>query len=136
MKTIRVKNKDIKVSEEIFKGYWQEVRKEKYSKEKENKKIVLSYNALDKDDFLGEEILKNQEEASVEEIVIKRIEKSILSKAINELSKEEKIVIKLIFFEMMTEREVAKILNISQKNINKKKKAILLKLKNIISDKI
>lgn len=41
MKTIRVKNKDIKVSEEIFKGYWQEVRKEKYSKEKENKKIVL-----------------------------------------------------------------------------------------------
>ena len=136
MKTIRVKNKDIKVSEEIFKGYWQEVRKEKYSKEKENKKIVLSYNALDKDDFLGEEILKNQEEASVEEIVIKRIEKSILSKAINELSKEEKIVIKLIFFEMMTEREVAKILNISQKNINKKKQAILLKLKNIISDKI
>ena len=136
MKTIRVKNKDIKVSEEIFKGYWQEVRKEKYSKEKENKKIVLSYNALDKDDFLGEEILKNQEEASVEEIVIKRIEKSILSKAINELSKEEKIVIKLIFFEMMTEREVAKILNISQKNKNKKKKAILLKLKNIISDKI
>lgn len=91
---------------------------------------------MDKDDFLGEEILKNQEEASVEEIVIKRIEKSILSKAINELSKEEKIVIKLIFFEMMTEREVAKILNISQKNINKKKKAILLKLKNIISDKI
>lgn len=49
-----------------------------------------------------------------------------------ELTSEELNIIKMLFYDEMTERDTAKILGISQAAVNKKKHRILKKLKKII----
>lgn len=48
---------------------------------------------------------------------------------------EELDIITKVFFENMTEREIAKLLGISQVAVNKRKHRILEKLKKIIENK-
>lgn len=52
--------------------------------------------------------------------------------AMQELTSEELNIIKMLFYDEMTERDTAKILGISQAAVNKKKHRILKKLKKII----
>ena len=55
--------------------------------------------------------------------------------ALQQLTAEELDIIKKVFFENMTEREIAKLLGISQVAVNKRKHRILEKLKKIIENK-
>lgn len=52
--------------------------------------------------------------------------------AMQELTSEELNIIKMLFYDEMTERDTAKILGISQAAVNKRKHRILKKLKKII----
>lgn len=52
--------------------------------------------------------------------------------AMQQLTSEELNIIKMLFFDEMTERDTAKILGISQVAVNKRKHRILKKLKKII----
>lgn len=52
--------------------------------------------------------------------------------AMQELTTEELNIIKMLFYDEMTERDTAKILGISQAAVNKMKHRILKKLKKII----
>lgn len=52
--------------------------------------------------------------------------------AMQELTTEELNIIKMLFYDEMTERDTAKILGISQAAVNKRKHRILKKLKKII----
>lgn len=52
--------------------------------------------------------------------------------AMQELTSEELNIIKMLFYDEMTERDTAKIRGISQAAVNKKKHRILKKLKKII----
>ncbi|MDD6990120.1 sigma-70 family RNA polymerase sigma factor [Ruminococcus sp.] len=54
--------------------------------------------------------------------------------AMQELTTEELNIIKMLFYDEMTERDTAKILGISQAAVNKKKHRILKKLKKIIKN--
>lgn len=54
--------------------------------------------------------------------------------AMQELTTEELNIIKMLFYDEMTERDTAKILGISQVAVNKKKHRILKKLKKIIKN--
>ena len=53
-------------------------------------------------------------------------------KAIKQLDDEDKKLIKMLFYDSMTERECAAYYGINQKNINKKKRRILSKLYKLI----
>ena len=55
-----------------------------------------------------------------------------LRKALRTLSKEEMLLINALFLsdEPVTEKELAEVFGISQQAIHKRKKAVLLKLKN------
>ena len=64
--------------------------------------------------------------ADTEEIVELNIDLKMLCQAMKKLSKDELQLISLIYFENRTERECAEIYVIVEKNINKKKKRILL----------
>ena len=54
--------------------------------------------------------------------------------ALQQLTAEELDIITKVFFENMTEREIAKLLGISQVAVNKRKHRILEKLKKIIEN--
>lgn len=57
-----------------------------------------------------------------------------LSKVLNELDEPERRLIRILYFQNKSERECAAYLGISQKNINKKKQRILVKLNKLISN--
>ena len=72
-----------------------------------------------------------QENRSVEDQILKKIECEQLHKFLLELSKEEQWLIQELYFEERTEREVASVLGLSQKAINKRRQKILEKLRKL-----
>ena len=74
---------------------------------------------------------KTEENRSVEDQILKKIECEQLHKFLLELSKEEQWLIQELYFEERTEREVASVLGLSQKAINKRRQKILEKLRKL-----
>ena len=72
-----------------------------------------------------------EENRSMEDQILKRIEWEQVHKFLLELSKEEQWLIQELYFEERTEREVASILGLSQKAINKRRQKILEKLRKL-----
>lgn len=65
-----------------------------------------------------------------EKLVLDEIQISELKEILKELSEEERHLILSIYFKGMTEFEYAKKIGVTQQNISKKKKRILMFLKN------
>lgn len=70
----------------------------------------------------------------VEDQVIQKIQCEMLHKALSFLSEEEEKLIRLLFFEERTEREVAEAMGIYRNAVHKQKKRILHKSKNILKN--
>ena len=69
---------------------------------------------------------------NVEDQVFQKIQSEMIHKALSFLSDEEEKLIRLLFFEERTEREVAELMGIYHNAVHKQKKRILHKLKNIL----
>lgn len=69
-----------------------------------------------------------------EELVIQNLQFEQLHKAISRLSEDEQYLIKQLFFEERTERDLAAEYHLSQKAINKRRQKILKKLKDLLKD--
>lgn len=69
---------------------------------------------------------------NVEDQVLRKMQREMLHKALSLLSDEEEELIRLLFFEERTEREVAELMGIYRNAVHKQKKRILHKLKNIL----
>ena len=69
---------------------------------------------------------------NVEDQVFQKIQSEMIHKALSFLSDEEEKLIRLLFFEERTEREVAEAMGIYRNAVHKQKKRILHKLKNIL----
>ena len=122
-------------------GYFYETTKEDYEKnQKDNRRhryleetkkgiVILSYNAMDTEEMTGESIIAD-ETVNVEETAIKIVMIDELHKALSILSDEELHIINALFYEQITERNLAEQLHISQPAVNKKKNKILNKLKD------
>ena len=68
----------------------------------------------------------------VEDQVLRKMQYEMLHKALSLLSDGEEELIRLLFFEERTEREVAETMGIYHNAVHKQKKRILRKLKNIL----
>lgn len=116
---IIVKNMKINVSEKIYKEYHKQTNHEIYEEKQYRKHTVSTTFDLGTDGF---------EEQLVNALAIKE-----LLTALNKLDSTEKRVMKALFFENMSERTLAKELDISQATINKMKRIALSKLKNAMN---
>lgn len=72
-----------------------------------------------------------EEDDSVEDQILQKLELERLHKAILILSKEEQWLIHELYFEERTEREVAAELGLSQKAVNKRRQKVLEKLRKL-----
>ena len=70
----------------------------------------------------------------IEESLVEKIEKEELHKAIQKLTKEERVFIKALFFDGYSEREWSRITGIPQKTINNRRRKIIDKLKKILNN--
>ena len=137
-KTVRVGKKTVEVSDEVYACLRKTNRKIRYfTKDLKEEQIVVeestvtfiparedSYDWLDMDNdgFAAEQ-------RSVEEILIAA---EMLSHAVSHLSDDQKWIIQKIFFERVSEEEIAESLGITQQAVSGRKTRALRKIENKI----
>ena len=92
----------MEVTEEEYKAYYKDKRRQKYIDERSRENGDVSYDALDSSDMLGESVLVDCE-TNVEEQVANKIILEQLHIAFLLLSEEEKKLIMLKFFKGFSE---------------------------------
>ena len=121
---IELNGRQIPVSKEVYYAFkrpaWKERKRSQVRAEKE-----LSLEAFADAGF---EIPSG--EALVDEIVEDKLLLDMLSKALSELTEEERVLIDELFFNDKSEREIAREIGVSQPAIHKRRNRILEKLKN------
>lgn len=121
----------MEVTEEEYKAYYKDKRRQKYIDERSRENGDVSYDALDSSDMLGESVLVDIE-TNVEEQVINKMTVAELRKAMLLLSPDERELIKILFIDGVTERKAAVNYGVSQVAIHKRKNKILAKLKEFL----
>ncbi len=121
----------MEVSEDAYKAFYREQRRQKYLNERSNDNGDFSYDMLTTDDFNGEDILidtisdtAGQAETNV------WVDK--LRKAITLLSADEQRLLHQLFDQRLSERNVAEMYGVSQVAIHKQKARTLAKLKKLL----
>ena len=128
---IRINGTQVTVSMEVYTVYYRTERHAAALKEKDARHGTTSYHALDTDERLGEELLRDPE-ASVEEQAIANLLREKLRRSIALLSKPEQELIRALYFEELTERQLSCRVGIPQQTINYKRRRILQKLKKLM----
>ena len=121
----------MEVTEEEYKAYYKDKRRQKYIDERSRENGDVSYDALDSSDMLGESVLVDLE-TNVEEQVTNKMTVAELRKAMLLLSPDERELIKILFIDGVTERKAAENYGVSQVAIHKRKNKILAKLKEFL----
>ena len=121
----------MEVTEETYKEYYRDKRRQKYIDERSRLNGDVSYNALDTDETLGEDVFAD-EKTDVEAEVINKMTVAELRKAFLLLSPDERELIKILFIDGVNERKESEIYGVSQVAIHKRKNKILAKLKEFL----
>ena len=94
---IPVDGKYYETTEEIYKVYYRMNRRERYLEERDMKKGLLNFSALDNDKYKAEEMIPDQSIDIENEITNKIMIEAVLD-AITTLEEEEKWLIQELFF--------------------------------------
>ena len=121
----------MEVTEETYRDYYRDKRRQKYIDERSRLNGDVSYNALDTDETFGEDVFAD-EKTDVEAEVINKMTVAELRKAFLLLSPDERELIKILFIDGVTERKASEIYGVSQVAIHKRKNKILAKLKEFL----
>ena len=121
----------MEVTEEAYKEYYRDKRRQKYIDERSKLNGDVSYNALDTDETLGEDILADRR-TDVEMQVINQMTVEQLRKAFLLLSPDERELITAIYIQNLTEREFAKKKGVYHNAVHKRKLRVLEKLKKFL----
>ena len=122
----------IKVSEQIYKVYWQEREHAKYLERVDKKNHLLFFSSLNHDGNFEDNI--EDKNVDVEKIVATQMMIETLKNAISKLNDEEREIIERLYFNDETLRAVAKAQNISHPALIKRRDKILEKLKKFIEE--
>ena len=121
----------MEVTEETYKEYYRDKRRQKYIEERSKLNGDVSYNALDTDETLGEDVFAD-EKTDVEAEVINKMTVAELRKAFLLLSPDERELITAIYIHNLTEREFAKQKGVYHNAVHKRKLRVLEKLKKFL----
>ena len=130
---IPVEGKLVKVEEKVYTAYYKMSRRERYLEEKDKENGVLSYDALDNNGLVGEEMFQNAEADSLEDLALAKELDSQLHRCIELLPKAERELIQAIYFDGMSDREYAKQTGKSQPTISSRHRKTLSKLKMFLN---
>lgn len=121
----------MEITEETYKEYYRDKRRQKYIDERSKLNGDVSYNALDTDETLGEDILADRR-TDVEMQVINQMTVEQLRKAFLLLLPDERELITAIYIQNLTEREFAKKKGVYHNAVHKRKLRVLEKLKKFL----
>lgn len=121
----------MEVTEEQYKEFYKQKRRQKYLAECAKENGELSYDALTASELNSENMVVDESDP-LDEQVIQKIMLDKLRFSLLLLSEDEQELIRKIFVEDLSERTIAEIYGISQVAIHKRKVKILDKLKRIL----
>ncbi len=119
------------VSEEQYKKYKKEYDRSRTLAKQREEMVILSFDALDTDEYTGESIFADPN-TDIETEVADNIMREKLNRALTQLSEEEIFLIEQLYYLNQSERRLAEILKLSQNAIHKRKHKILMRLKEIL----
>ncbi|HFH8614271.1 TPA: sigma factor-like helix-turn-helix DNA-binding protein [Streptococcus agalactiae] len=122
----------IKVSEQIYKVYWQEREHEKYLEQVDKKNHLLFFSSLDHDGNFVDNLA--DESVDVEKIIETHILIETVRKAMSRLNDEERDIIERLYFNDETLSSVARSKKVSYQAIQWRKNNILKKLKVLLKE--
>lgn len=131
-KFIKIRGKLIAVTEDVYYTYYHMSRQRRTQAEKEERRRVASYDALDTNDGLGIDLLVDEESPSVEDTVIARVMAEKLHRCLALLPDRERSLLKKIYFGEMSERKVAQNLGIPCMTVHNRKIRALRKLRKMM----
>ena len=123
----------MEVTEEEYKSYYKDNRRQKYIDERSRENGDVSYDALDSSDMLGESVLVDIE-TNVEEQVTNKIILEQLHNAFLLLSEEEKKLLVEHFFDKKSQVVLSKQYGVNQSNISRKINRIIAKLRKFLKN--
>ena len=121
----------MEVSEKEYIEFYRNKRRQKYLDEQRRDNGDVSYDALNSDEFSGEDILI-AEQPDVCDTVVESIMTDKLRKAVCSLRKDEQKLITEHFYEGVSQTELAQKYGVNQSNISRKIGRILVKIKKLM----
>lgn len=125
---IRVPEARVEVSEEVYKAFWSMERHSRTLEEKDARNRVFSYDALDTEDMLGADLFPDQATSSIEDQVIASMMAAKLRRCIALLPEEDRKLIRAIYYDGLSVREVSKHEGVPQTTVSYRLRQILRKL--------
>ena len=123
----------MEVTYSVYKDFYKDKRHQKYLYEQSKKNKDISYDMFTTDAFKGEDILIDRNE-DVATQVENKIMQDKLHRALLLLTEDEQNLMRLHFFENMSQIEIAKSCGLNQSNISRRIGKILSKLKNLMEN--
>ena len=124
----------VPVTQEVYHTYYQAKRQAKTLSEKDERNGLVSYDGMDTEDTLGEEMIPDRDATSVEDVAIANILRRKLHRCLALLDEPDQRLIYALYFKGMSERKYAKRVGIPQQTISDRKRRILAELKKLLEN--
>ena len=124
-------NKDIPISKDIARSLSKINRRNRYIKKLEAKYGVFSYNAVDKENINGENLLVDDSE-NIADVVVTKVLAEIVAEHIKNLSEEQRWLIDELYVKEKSERQISKETGIPLMTICNRNKKILQNFKKLL----
>ncbi len=126
----------VPVSEQVYRVYQHYERKEEYFsydlKTEKFQKDTATFLPSREDSY--ERLLEKDQQFAAPGKSVEQLEAEQVRFCLSKLSKDEQELILQLFYQEKTEQEVGNMLHISQQSVNKRKQALLLKLRKIFEE--
>ena len=130
---IYVEKQKVNVTEVVYKEFCRGERKEKYFKESDSHNQVYYYDALDDEDYNGEEMFADATD-SVEALVMKKVLYEKLYQCILLLDENERLLIRCIYYNGESLRRIAQREQVPVTTLQYRHKKVLMKLKKLLQE--
>ena len=124
----------VEVSEGIYFAYYQEKRRGRTLREKDERNGAVSYDGLDTPELSGQEMIPDRDAVSVEDAAIANILRGELRRCLALLDEPDRQLIQALYFEGLSERKYAKRVGIPQQTISDRKRRVLARLKKLLEN--
>lgn len=129
---IKVSGSLVEVTEEIYFEYFRARRRWYAQEERDTYNGLVSYDAMDTEEMLGEETIPDSGAPSVESMVLDKLLREKLYRCLAKLSQPEQDMLHALYFDGLSERQVADSLGIHHMTLHCRKVSALRKLKKMM----
>ena len=121
----------VEVNREIYLEWHQSRRKERYQKERDQEYGVFSIEKLHEKGYFPEQSLNRD---TTLEAVLRSECRNRLENALRKLPEQDIRLVRFLYFDEMTVKKTAEICGCSRKTIQNRRRRILEKMKNLMSE--